>query len=182
MMSLINGHKHRIGQTVNINLTDGSHPSGLAVWNDITNLIVLTTSIHNSAGVTTGWTLTPFIHGSANYYDATGPAWGNADFPDAVINSQYYAQPGGNDFGFVLSGLNPAKTYTVKTISADNAGGDGIIIVTVQSTSHNTGIEPTNIAIELTFTGIVTDGSGNLTLTVSGSGYPLLNAVIIIEN
>jgi hypothetical protein len=169
-------------QTVNLNLTDGSHPSNLSAWQDITTMFAPTTTIHNSAGAVTGWTLTPFNFGALDFFDASGPNWNNADFPNVVINSQYSVGPGSNSFGFTLAGLNTGKTYTVKTVSADSAGGDGVTQITVGGVTHDTGVEPNNIAIEVTFTGITCNGSGNLLLTVFGSGFPLLNAVIVIEN
>jgi len=174
-------------RAIKINLSDTSLPATSPGWNnnldlsDIDSPLLLLTSL----GQKTSWFITASLEtpGSALLKQLTTPSFGNADFPDDVLASGWYLN-GGASITFTLSSLNPTKTYTVTTCAADTATGDGPTKITIGSSSQ-VGASPDNIAVELTFTEVVTEALGNVSIVVdntAGATYPLLNAIIIAEN
>lgn len=167
-----------------VNFTDTGNPSSVTGWVDF-NLSTATSpfSIGNS------WTITLDDVNSTigtNFFDLGLFSYGNADFPDAVLRYIWYYNGGPSDhINIIIAGLNPAKTYEIKTATADNEGpGDGTTIITVQSTTL-TAAGPNNSCSELTFSGISPDGSGNILVLVApggSGGTTIINGIKIKQN
>lgn len=180
----------KVSKIAVINLTDGT--TGPANYNDFTvSSLTTPTSLITLAGAASGWSVVGatgagalFSRNIGTYFSAPSP-----NFAAAALNTLWYIDGGfsGSTFTLTLSGLDPAKTYTVITVSADNhnSGDDGDTPVSVGGTTQ-TAVNPTLRFVELTFTGVAADSSGNLQIVVGYPGgavdYPLMNAVKIIEN
>ena len=170
-----------------VNLTDSEHEATTAGWNNNLNRSALGTplSLLTTDGSGAEWSIVAH-EGTVNtliFEVLPNFPFDNQDFPNDVLNTLWYIQNGTN-FNFVISGLDAAKTYTIKTCAADNGTGDGQTKVTVGGNSQ-VGASPDGIAVELVFTGITSDSAGNLLIVIdntAGAEYPLLNALIITED
>jgi hypothetical protein len=175
-----------VPKVVKINLTNTEVAATSPGWNNLNyDTIGTSLSLSTSAGDPSGQSVVASV-GTANSADwehITGLAFGNADFPDDVLDTLWYLN-NGTSLSLVVSGLVVSQVYTVKTCAADNGTGDGQTKVTVGN-STQLGASPDNIAIELTFANVTSDGSGNLLImfdNTAGAQYPLMNAIIISEN
>jgi hypothetical protein len=187
-MILMNGYKHRAtGQTAKVNFTDIGNLSGLTDWNDFIVNGGTPLALKNPLGVATGWTITD--HGdSSKTFSRVDGVFSNVDFPDIVVSTRYYSNPNTDGVNYIetLGGLNPSKTYTIKTCTASWHAGTGVTFITVGGVTQNTVVEPNAIAIILTFSNISPDGSGNIVIMVGGqtpnTAYNLCSGFIITEN
>ncbi len=171
-------------------MTDGT--AGPAAYNDM-EPSALTTSmaLHTPAGVASGWSVVGSTGAGALFSRNTGTFFttGSTNFDAAALNTLWYIDGGfsGSTFTLTISGLDSAKTYTVFTVSGDdhNSGDDGDTPINVGGVTQ-TAINPTKRFVELKFTDVTSDSSGNLQIVVGYPGgavdYPLMNAVKIIEN
>lgn len=168
-----------------INLTNAGNDATSPGWNDFYFSNVGTPMpLVTPTAAATGWSITAAIGtpGTVHFEHIPGATFGNADFPDDVLDSLWYLD-GGTNFRFLVTGLSGLSTYTVKTCTADNGTGDGVTRVTVAGASQQTG-SPDHTAIELTFTGVTADDNGNIAITVDGiatGAFPLLNGIIMQE-
>jgi hypothetical protein len=176
-----------VAKIVNINLTDGGNDASSTGWNNNLYFSAIGTSLSllTSAGISADWSIIAAVGTSdtAIFEHLSDISFGNTDFPDDVLDTLWYLNHGTN-FSFIISGLDPQKTYTVKTCAADNGSGDGPTNVTVGGSSQ-LGASPDNIAIELTFNDVASNSSGDLSIIADNTGgaeFPLLNAIIITEN
>lgn len=177
-----------ISLSANIDLTFSGEPTSSG-WNNIFIPPITTPmALLTPTGGSTGWTLTS-TSSQANIvsFVDVGPQTGDSDFPSAVINNAHYINIGSNTgqtYTIHLAGLDPTKTYTGLTAVVDNGGTDGPVKVTIGGVSH-TITEINNVLVKTTFTGCVSDGSGNMDVVIgydTGSNFPILNAFKITQN
>lgn len=175
-----------VATVIQINLTDTELPATSSGWNNLnfssigTSLALLTNAGGASGASVVASQGTP---NSADWQHIAGMTFGNADFPDDVLSTNWYLR-NGTSLSLAVSGLVVGKVYTVKTCAADSGTGDGETKVTVGNSSQ-LGASPDNIAVELTFTNVTCDSSGNLLIkfdNTAGATYPLMNAIIISTN
>ena len=175
-----------VSTIIKINLTDTEEPATSSGWNNLnfssigTSLALLTNAGGTSGASVVASQGTP---NSADWQHVAGMTFGNADFPDDVLSTNWYLR-NGTSLSLAVSGLVVGKVYTVKTCAADSGTGDGETKVTVGNSSQ-LGASPDNIAVELTFTNVTCDSSGNLLIkfdNTAGATFPLMNAIIISTN
>lgn len=161
-----------------VNLTESADPAnGQSGWSDLLLSLAATPISIN----TTGWSVSG-TNISAAAFQNSGGSYGDSIFNDLIAAKFWYS--GGATIAVTVTGLNPAKTYNIVTCTADTEGpGDGLTTVTVGSASpQSTPAEPNGTLYKLTFSGISPDGSGNLIISWTGTGFPLLNGFTITEN
>ncbi|QEM10596.1 hypothetical protein [Mucilaginibacter rubeus] len=174
-------------KTAYINLTNTGSDATTSGWsnNVYFSAIGSQLALSSSQGEALGWSMTAAV-GTANtlhFEKLPERALSDVNYPDDVLQTLWYLD-GGTSFTLKLSGLNPQKTYTVKTAATDNAAGDGPTRVTVGGISQ-VGASPDFVVVKLTFLGVSPDTNGNLSIiadNTAGAAYPLLNALIISED
>lgn len=144
----------------------------------------------SSNGGTTPWKLgisldTQFLYNS----DANPNVRSSADFPDDVLITQWVNPNGdvGSTINFNFSGLDPSKTYEIKTLHHD--GGDSLSITVTWNGNSLTGDQAFFdgsyfVPLDLAFANVVPDIGGNITGTVvvNAAGSAVINGIIISEN
>jgi len=168
---------------IQINLTDTELPATSSGWNNL-NLSSFGTSLglSTTSGGSSGCSVIASVGtpSSQDWKHVVGISFGNTDFPDDVLATCWLIR-GGTTLSLTVSGLIVDQVYTVKTCAADDASGDGPTKVTVGD-STQLGASPDNIAVELTFTNVTADSSGNLLImfdNTAGATLPLMSAIII---
>lgn len=179
-----------------INLTNPGHEATSPGWNNLyfttgpsfVNWTGTPLALNAPNGTSTGWTVTEsMIVPSNSLYDMNTGTFFTTDFPNDVLKTQHvvFLGPTGQIL-LAITGLNPAKTYTIETCNANTDIGDGANVMTVIgiSTTSQTAPDPSGIATPLTFTGVAPDGTGLITITDTNpsgnsSAQQVLNAVII---
>lgn len=169
---------------IKINLTKTSDGNASeSNWNNFYFDTAMTSlPLIDSTGASSGWA----IIATAIYGEETigSPSIGDSDFPNDVLNTQWYAQDTSH-ITLVISGLNSGKLYSINIASIDNSSGLTDTGVTINGVSH-TITSNSNVLGKYTFTGIAPDGSNDLTIDVvnipGNSIYAFINAIIITEN
>lgn len=169
--------------SANINFTDTGNPSGVTGWTDV-NLSTATTPV----SIANGWTIqfdNVSTNVSINFFANSSFAFGNADFPDAVLKTYwYYNGISTSHLNIVIHNLDPTKTYNIKIATADTGSGDGPTDVTIGTTTLH-GVDPNGIVSVLSFTGVSPTGGGNLVILVvpgTGGSETQVNGLIIMQN
>lgn len=177
-------------QTIQLALNNTGNVSGVTGWNDVftdtfTPAGGTSAFFLNTLGSTTGVKMTIDATNGAvlNYSGCGNPTPPNTDFPNGVASNQWFngVSTTSATLTFTLTGLTASHAYNVKTYSYDNSGGTGNISVQVGSATPQSGNQEASAGLELTFTSVMSDGSGNLTfiLTNISTTNGVINGVII---
>ncbi|MDB4922066.1 hypothetical protein [Mucilaginibacter sp.] len=173
---------------VKINLTYGSATT-ISGWNNfLLGSSTTPMSLDTAAGGVSGLTIVRTSDGTDGANAATiSGSFGNADFPDDVLATQWYV-PGHTDtLSLTISGLTVSNQYTVKVCTAetDESNSTTIIVVGTSPNQSSHPMEPYPGAFEYDFTQVVSDGSGNLLIQFHGvtdTVKAVLNGIIISES
>lgn len=170
------------GQVAKVNFTFSGQAATSPGWVNMnfagTTPVAL--ALNNTAGTTTGWTLTATgspPNGDGPYTGGQAPI-ALPNFPIDVLQTEVYTAGDPAVTLCTLSGLNAAKTYTFKFGLYDPFGSTlGNTTIAIGSESHD--ILPTGV--EQDFTTSFSPTSGSIVITVSGSNG-ILNGLIITES
>jgi hypothetical protein len=172
------------GKVVKINCTQAGDDALEPDWNNayMVNSVEQTLALNTDTGAVSGWSFV-YYFGGGGCESLFNPVVGDPDFPDDVINMQWFSGDPSLPMTMNLIGLDPAKTYNILTYSMDNSGGDGLTSLTFGGTTL-TGDPSSYNPVKLLFSAIAPDGAGQISgamQQVDGS-FPVINGIIITEN
>ncbi|WP_295801721.1 hypothetical protein [Mucilaginibacter sp.] len=170
---------------VQINLTYGS-ATAISGWNNfLLGTSTTPMSLDTAAGDASGMTIVRTSDGSdgANGASISG-SFENANFPDSVLETQWYVSDHTHTLSLTIGGLTVNKQYTIKVCTAetDESNSSTIMVVGTSPNQSSHLMEPYPGAFEYDFTQTVSDESGNLLIQfhgVTGTVKAVLNAIVI---
>lgn len=166
-------------QTAMIALSDTGNHATTSGWNNYDKSLAAsgtyTMSLLNSTGGASGWSIMASAIVPGIGFETVGGSFSDADFPNDIINLQWYNPT----FTLNITGLNPSKTYTIKTVHWDNSSGTITTKITVNATIQTATSDNSTLG-KLTFSGVSPDGTGLITIKFdNGTVFPAWNGLII---
>ena len=164
---------------------NSGNPANVTGWNEVnlntSNSVASAVALNSPTGTSTGWSIYMFA-GPGPQATSFGAPTTTKIYPDAIYNAVY----GNINSAMTLrvSGLNPAKTYTIDQLGCRTNGSTNRI---TKYTINGVSVQQDNVDNGnrlATQTGLVPSGAGVLDLIcdgVSPSSFWYLNAITITE-
>lgn len=172
---------------INLCTSSGSTADTFGSWTNVTDYVSSTTEalLDFSDGTDTGWDVTITSGGGgggANGVNAVGT--GDAAWVDeAIVSAQYHLATGGSNPVYEISGLDNAKTYTIKAFGSRDAGVPRDTDYTVDAFVSFINVEAAGNSTLIALFEDISPSSGIISVSArNGSGsFGYINAIEIEE-
>ncbi|NQU21727.1 MAG: hypothetical protein HQ567_10620, partial [Candidatus Nealsonbacteria bacterium] len=178
------------GQSVGIDFADGPNTAGSGIETNFNLITEDTASLPaiDTTGAVTGVTITAtgiagvmgennLGFGAAGVGDYTGTPFSDLSFNDGV-----YRNGADGQIDITLSGLNDSLTYDVLTIFGGPMSANSSVSAAVDGTTQDatySEFRADNVLTPMSFSGVSTDGAGNLLITLDSPSWFGASAVVL---